>query len=670
MVTPFLEAALRYSEQGYSVFPCAPGWKTPLTLHGHLDASMDPEQIEDWWQTYPMANIGLSTTGLLVIDIDGADNPWNPELPYSPISLTPRGGRHLIYRQPEGVSLRNSAGKLATKVDIRADGGYIVVPPSIVAGAPYQWAPTCELVPPNQLSTVPEWIVNLLAESPNESQPLDNIIPEGERNDTLTRIAGLNRRHGMSEPEILALIAKINENRCRPPLQKREVKKIAWSVARYEPDQLATATIENHWGQDAGTLEERVPDPGPLPEYLLRIPGFVSEVMDHCLTVAPCPNQVMALCGALALQAVLAGRKVQDSSGSRTNVYLLALAHSASGKDAPRQLNTEILHAVGLSNALGEWIASGAGLQDMLYLNPCVLMQTDEIDGMLRSINNSKDGQHESIMNGLLMMYSASKTIVTMRAKAGRENSGTINQPNLVLLGTAIPNHYYEALSERMLTNGFFARMMVFECHKRGKGQMPVVMNLPPRVLETAEYWANFKPIKGNLQNQNPKPAIVPNAPEADRLILEIIDEADTKYAEAEGKNDTVATTVWGRATENTMKLSLLYALSEKPRTPSINVAAIEWARAVVFHQIERMLFMAKNYVSVNPHDRECQKAIRIIREAGGEIGHQALMRKLKVDVKTLTSVMATLQQRGRVKPPDMKKTATKPGRFYTLVGE
>ncbi len=53
-------------------------------------------------------------------------------------------------------------------------------------------------------------------------------------------------------------------------------------------------------------------DPGPLPKELLRIPGFVSEVMDLCLETAPYPNHVMAFCGALALQAFLAGRKVRD----------------------------------------------------------------------------------------------------------------------------------------------------------------------------------------------------------------------------------------------------------------------------------------------------------------------------------------------------------------------
>jgi len=84
-----------------------------------------------------------------------------------------------------------------------------------------------------------------------------------------------------------------------------------------------------------------------------------------------------------------------------------------------------------------------------------MLFQTDEIDGMLQSINKAKDARHEAIMGTLLTMYSSANSVFPMRRKAGKEAPGAIDQPCLVVFGTAIPNHYYEALSDRMLTNGF-----------------------------------------------------------------------------------------------------------------------------------------------------------------------------------------------------------------------
>jgi hypothetical protein len=74
--SPHVDAALSYAELGYKVFPCAVIGKTPATENGVLDATTAPEQIEQWWQETPMANIGICTMGLLAVDIDGADNPW------------------------------------------------------------------------------------------------------------------------------------------------------------------------------------------------------------------------------------------------------------------------------------------------------------------------------------------------------------------------------------------------------------------------------------------------------------------------------------------------------------------------------------------------------------------------------------------------------------------
>lgn len=104
-----LNAALRYAELGYRVFPCAPSSKAPLTKHGFHDATCDAEQIERWWTQYPNANIGIPTQGLVVIDIDGEANPWLADdhermldLARAPTAITPHGGSHRLFRQPAG----------------------------------------------------------------------------------------------------------------------------------------------------------------------------------------------------------------------------------------------------------------------------------------------------------------------------------------------------------------------------------------------------------------------------------------------------------------------------------------------------------------------------------------------------------------------------------------
>jgi len=412
-----------------------------------------------------------------------------------------------------------------------------------------------------------------------------------------------------------------------------------------------------------------VPDPGPMPDGLLRMPGFVGEVMDYCLATAPYPNPVMAFAGALALLAFLAGRKVRDSGDNRTNLYLLGLAHSAAGKDWPRKVNTRIMHEAGLANCLGERFASGEGIQDALLQTPGMLFQTDEIDGMLQSINKAKDARYEAVMSTLLTMFSSSNSVFPVRRKAGKEAPGVINQPNLVVFGTAIPNHYYEALSERMLTNGFFARMIILEAGPRGTGQEPVIRELPPTVLANAKWWADFRPGTGNLENWNPVPVVIDHTDEAKRLLIETRERAEAEYTAAEGKGDSVGTTVWGRVSEQVRKLALLYAVSENHLAPRIGLAAVEWAAAFVMHQTRRMLFMAAGHVAENPFHAECLKAVEKLRNApGNELPHSVLLKRMKLDTKAFAALVETLEQQGDIEVI----TTARPGwhmRSYRLTG-
>ena len=242
-----LDASLRYAGLGYRVLPLVPGTKQPLTGRGHLDASLDPDAVRAWWEQFPTANIGISTAGFVVIDVDGADNPWpGPEDPSRAIDLdsmprcvTPRGGTHYYARPPDGLDLRNSTGKLARKVDTRADGGYIVAPPSVVNGRPYCWIDERSLnVPPGKLPVTPGWLVEALTRSATRSSRSGRLskIPAGQRNTELTSIAGRLRRQGLGEADLRRALEGINAQRCVPPLEIEELAAIARSVASYPPE--------------------------------------------------------------------------------------------------------------------------------------------------------------------------------------------------------------------------------------------------------------------------------------------------------------------------------------------------------------------------------------------------------------------------------------------------
>jgi len=261
MDTSLLDAALRYAELGYAVFPCRVGAKQPLVPHGFQDATRDAAQIQAWWTRWPDANVAIAAAGLVVVDIDPQGNGW----PHDPeraaqlaaagaVSLTPRGGRHYVFRRPPGKAWRCSTGQLALGVDLRTDGGYFLVPPSRTADGVYRWVPGLELdTPADGLPEPPAWLTARLDGTGDlASAPGGLAIAEGQRNNALARLAGTMRRASMTHAEILAALRKVNTDRCRPPLPEREVERIAASVARYEPDQAVAILIH---GLDAAPAQ-------------------------------------------------------------------------------------------------------------------------------------------------------------------------------------------------------------------------------------------------------------------------------------------------------------------------------------------------------------------------------------------------------------------------------
>ena len=360
-----------------------------------------------------------------------------------------------------------------------------------------------------------------------------------------------------------------------------------------------------------------IADPGAIPEHLFAVPGLVAEVMEFTLANAPYPNVGLAFCGAMALQSYLCGRKVQTTDDLRPNIYLLALASSGTGKDFPRKVNSRVLFEIGHISALGDKFASGQGIQDALLRSNAMLFQNDEMDGVLRQINFDRDSKLESIPNILLTLYTSADAVYPIRVKAGQKEASSIDQPHLTLFGTATPQYFYESLSQRMLTNGLFARMMIVDIGKRGRGQRPgSARHVPDSVLQKARWWAEFQPGRagGNLHQIHPDPRAVPFTPEAEEAVDRLQWMGEDEYAKADAAGDEMSRAAWSRTCENAKKLALLYACSENHEDPVIGLPAVEWATDFAMHQTRRQLYLATTYVATSEFDGECKKLLRYLK--------------------------------------------------------
>lgn len=125
---------------GVPVFPCD-AQKRPLTEHGFKDASADAAAIRRMFADPRAVMIGMPTgqiTGIVGVDIDmkpgQQGGAWldanSHRMPQTRTIRTGSGGLHLYFKWPN-QRVKNSTSKIAPNIDVRGDGGYVIVPPSV-----------------------------------------------------------------------------------------------------------------------------------------------------------------------------------------------------------------------------------------------------------------------------------------------------------------------------------------------------------------------------------------------------------------------------------------------------------------------------------------------------------------------------------------------------------
>jgi Bifunctional DNA primase/polymerase, N-terminal/Primase C terminal 1 (PriCT-1) len=244
-----LRSALTLARKGLHVFPCQPRDKRPAVANGVKAATADADTIRRWWRQDPEFNIGIATgipSGVFVVDVDGIDaeselrklETQYGALPPTIEVITARG-RHAWFKMPD-APIRNSAGKLGPGLDIRATGGYVLVPPSVhPTGRRYEWSVDCA----STIADAPSWLTERITNAndanngskpPSEWRTLVQGIGEGARDCSLTKLTGYLLRRHVDPFVALELIRIFNATRCTPPLPDRDIERIVSSVAGLE----------------------------------------------------------------------------------------------------------------------------------------------------------------------------------------------------------------------------------------------------------------------------------------------------------------------------------------------------------------------------------------------------------------------------------------------------
>lgn len=256
---------------------CKDAAKHPLTQQGCKDATQDTQKLVQYFSgDYAIANIGVSTgskAGYWVMDVDDIASLSTLEATHGPLpkTITARtgsGGVHYYFRCPPGVTIKNSQSKVAPKIDVRGEGGYVIAPPSVHrSGNRYEW-----IVSPTEatMADAPAWLLALVIQetaTPKQVQTIQRaktvqeraclylertppaVSGEGGHNHTFAVFCRLlecfpELRHA-SDEELIELVDSWNEH-CDPPWTDKELRhKLTSARARVGTQGEVVSPVEN-----------------------------------------------------------------------------------------------------------------------------------------------------------------------------------------------------------------------------------------------------------------------------------------------------------------------------------------------------------------------------------------------------------------------------------------
>lgn len=264
-------AALEYADRGWSVIPIRQGSKKPLVAWApYQEKAASPTELRAWWKKWPDANIGLVTgrvSSLVVLDIDierGGDVACvQREHPTGLVSQTGSGGYHLFYAYPAGVD-RVANQVREDGIDVRGDGGYVVLPPSIhESGRAYAW------MHEDDAGEAPSWVSDQEAspQSSGSDEWLSDALrgaARGSRNDTCARLAGYFAKKQVPEDVAVGLLEAWNQKN-EPPLPAKEVAITVGSVYKAASRRATSSSGSQERGETADPFNLV-----PLQAYMTR----------------------------------------------------------------------------------------------------------------------------------------------------------------------------------------------------------------------------------------------------------------------------------------------------------------------------------------------------------------------------------------------------------------
>jgi hypothetical protein len=460
---------------------------------------------------------------------------------------------------------------------------------------------------------------------------------EGERNNKAFRVAGnlwafTDGGGQRLAPDQVGELMAVWNSRNASPLPDDELQRAIASArtnGKLRADKLPAERVDLS-GLDLSAFvapkpskEPRKVDPeSALPPELLEVPGLIGDVVRHNLATAHYPLPELALAAALALMSTLTAGKVIDRVRTRTNLYVIGLALSGSGKDHGRKINRLILRQAGHADTVGpERVGSHAGIIARMAEHWRTLWQLDEIAHLVMAMQDKGSPHLVQISAVLMQLFSSADSEWISDAYGDVKKVKRLEYPHAIIYGTACPEDFWSELTEHNLKGGLIGRCLVFESPGYVHYQEPEWVDVPADIVARARWWLDLDTGgDGNLSDINP-PGASPRRVDRDEQAQQRLHQHTVEISERRMTEDPVRSAIWSRAAEKTNKLALLFACSRctGQEWPVIRLADADLAIRLNNWLTRRMLRGADRHVAGSEYGKLVLQVRRLLQERPGE---------------------------------------------------
>jgi hypothetical protein len=395
-------------------------------------------------------------------------------------------------------------------------------------------------------------------------------------------------------------------------------------------------------------------------EEILKLPGLVSDIANWVLNVAQVPQPRFAVAAALTVVSAAAARHLLTPTMSALNMYLLMIAKTANGKDAPQAAVKNLLVKAGLRETLGPSGGnSDVGILLHCYKHPVTVMVIDEFGDVLAANNAPNASSHAQKIGAVYkIMWSGGQ--ISLPAAASREHL-TLDDPFLALLCAATPAQFFDAISGKQVADGMLNRFLgIFA----PEGLAPFNenegdVNDPPQELARRlrqladrpgapdpKRFRRRKPKSDDNDEETQAAAstqdayAVPWGAGAQALYKAYRNEQRLKI-DADNRRETLGP----RLAHNAIKLATILAISEDPERPVVHPRHMRLGISLAEASFRDMTQGFDTHMPDSKTADMQDKLLRRVRNSpGGKIGRVELYRSVRRGFDGLNAYETTLQ--------------------------